>query len=71
MLNILEILFLIFGWIFHIKGLVIASLVISAIFFISLLLADIFEITEKKGISVGYDNSSCLYCVINYKITIN
>lgn len=32
MLNIIEILFLIFGWVFHIKGLIITSLVISAVF---------------------------------------
>ena len=34
MLNLLEIGFLIFGWIFAIKGLVIASLIISAIFIV-------------------------------------
>lgn len=32
MLNIVEILFLVFGWIYNLKGLIIASLVISAIF---------------------------------------
>lgn len=32
MLNIIEIMFLVFGWIFNIKGLIITSLVISAFF---------------------------------------
>lgn len=32
MLNIIEILFLVFGWIYSIKKLIIASLVISAVF---------------------------------------
>ena len=32
MLNIIEVLFLVFGWIFNIKGLIITSLVISAFF---------------------------------------
>lgn len=49
MLNIIEILFLIFGWVFHIKGLVIASLVISAAFLILLILSDAMEWTESKG----------------------
>jgi len=32
MLNIVEILFLVFGWIYNLKGLIITSLVISAFF---------------------------------------
>lgn len=32
MLNIIEILFLVFGWIYNLKGLIITSLVISAFF---------------------------------------
>lgn len=32
MLNIIEILFLVFGWIYNLKGLIITSLVISAVF---------------------------------------
>lgn len=32
MLNIIEILFLIFGWIYNLKGLIITSLVVSAVF---------------------------------------
>ena len=41
MLNIIEILFLVFGWIYNLKGLIITSLVISAVFmFISLLFAE-------------------------------
>ena len=32
MLNIVEILFLVFGWIYNLKGLIITSLIISAVF---------------------------------------
>ena len=32
MLNIVEILFLVFGWIYNLKGLIITSLIISAFF---------------------------------------
>ena len=32
MLNIIEILFLVFGWIYNLKGLIITSLIISAFF---------------------------------------
>ena len=49
MFNIIEVLFLIFGWIFHIKGLVIASLVVSAAFICLLILADAMKWSEKKG----------------------
>lgn len=49
MFNIIEVLFLIFGWVFHIKGLVIASLVVSAAFLILLILSDTMKWTEKKG----------------------
>ena len=48
MLNLLEIGFLIFGWIFAIKGLVITSLIISAIFIV-ISLCNI----EKGKLSVG------------------
>lgn len=37
MLNLIWVLFLIFGWIFNIKGLVIASLVLSSLFLIATL----------------------------------
>ena len=44
MLNIVEILFLIFGWVFEKKGLVIAALVISSLF----LLVTLYD-SGKKG----------------------
>lgn len=40
MLNIIEILFLIFGWIYNLKGLIITSLVISASFMLVSLVED-------------------------------
>lgn len=49
MFNIVEVLFLIFGWVFHTKGLVIASLVVSAAFICLLILADAMKWSEKKG----------------------
>ena len=39
-LNCIEILFLIFGWIYAIKGLVIASLVMSAFWLVFLIIAE-------------------------------
>ena len=49
MFNILEVLFLIFGWVFHIKGLVITSLVISAVFMFLVILSDTMKWNDKKG----------------------
>lgn len=46
MLNILQILFLIFGWIFAIKGLVIAALVIDSVFMVASLA--LFERQREK-----------------------
>lgn len=45
MLNIVEILFLIFGWVFEKKGLVIAALVVSSLF----LIASLYEYGTKNG----------------------
>ena len=49
MFNIIEVSFLIFGWVFHIKGLVIASLVVSAVFMCLVILGDAMKWSEKKG----------------------
>ena len=54
MANILEVLFLIFGWVYHVKGLVIASLVISIIFLALVLLGDVMKWSEEhKGFTLG------------------
>lgn len=44
MLNLIEILFLIFGWIYNIRSLIISSLVVSVVFMIG------------SFILMGYDN---------------
>jgi hypothetical protein len=49
MLNIIEILFLVFGWIYGLKGLIITSLVISAIFMLITLAEDGRKIRAANG----------------------
>ena len=47
MLNILHIVFLVFGWVFAIKGLVVAALVISSFFMLASLA--LFEKQKNKA----------------------
>lgn len=49
MLNIIEILFLVFGWIYNLKGLIITSLVISAIFMLITLASEGNKIRAAGG----------------------
>ena len=49
MLNIIEILFLVFGWIYNLKGLIITSLVISALFMLITLREEGVKIRAAGG----------------------
>ena len=50
MLNLVHILFLVFGWIYGIKGLVITALVISSLFFlVTLVIFSNSEGNDRKG----------------------
>ena len=51
MFNIIEVLFLIFGWVFHIKGLVIASLVVSAAFICLVILGDAMKWSKSSKLA--------------------
>jgi len=56
MLNLLHVLFLIFGWIYNIKGLIVASLVISSLFMILLFICKIMDVknSENEEIDLGW-----------------
>ena len=56
MLNLLHVLFLIFGWIYNIKGLIVASLIISVLFMTLIFIGKIINVKNSKneGINLGW-----------------
>lgn len=61
MLNLVHILFLVFGWVYGIKGLVITALVISSLFFLVTLV--IFSSSEEKT-ERGHTNAMLVQIVV-------
>ena len=54
MLNLVHILFLVFGWIYGIKGLVITALVISSLFFLVTLVSfSTSKGNDRKGMNLA------------------
>ena len=55
-MGIISVLFLVFGWIFSVKGLIIASLCLSAVFSLFLTIGVFFEKSNKDKFSCWFND---------------
>ena len=55
-MGIISVLFLVFGWIFSVKGLIIASLCLSAVFSLFLAIGVVFEESNEDEFSCWFND---------------